>query len=124
MQKLVEFECFTNNLEQYGIRKNIIISGIPDSVDNNQLEESVLKFLLTLTLMWQVMILKLVMGLVRRILELAALKQLFVLLIGNMLSKLCIIKRNIPKSKKYTFNPNNNPFFISKNLTRMNESLA
>ena len=56
MQKLVEFECFTNNLEQYGIRKNIIISGIPDSVDNNQLEESVLKFLLTLTLMWQVMI--------------------------------------------------------------------
>ena len=56
MQKLVEFECFTNNLEQYGIRKNIIISSIPDSVDNNQLEESVLKFLLTLTLMWQVMI--------------------------------------------------------------------
>ena len=56
MQKLVELECFTNNLEQYGIRKNIIISGIPDSVDNNQLEESVLKFLLTLTLMWQVMI--------------------------------------------------------------------
>ena len=41
-----------------------------------------------------------------------------------MLSKLCIIKRNFPKSrKKYTFNPNNNPFFISENLTRMNESL-
>ena len=86
MQKLVEFECFTNNLEQYGIRKNIIISGIPDSVDNIQLEASVLKFLLTLTLIWQVIILKLVMGVVRRILELAALKQLFVLLIGNMLS--------------------------------------
>ena len=124
MQKLVEFECFTNNLEQYGIRKNIIISGIPDSVDNIQLEESVLKFLLTLTLIWQVIILKLVMGVVRRILELAALKQLFVLLIGNMLSKLCIIKRNILKSKKYTFNPSNNPFFISEKLTRMNESLA
>ena len=26
--------------------------------------------------------------------------------------------------KKYTFNPNNNPFVISENLTRMNESLA
>ena len=26
--------------------------------------------------------------------------------------------------KKYTFNPYNNPFFISENLTRMNESLA
>ena len=40
-QKLVEFECSTNNLEQYGSRNNIIISGIPDSIDNNQLEESV-----------------------------------------------------------------------------------
>ena len=26
--------------------------------------------------------------------------------------------------KKYTFNPNNNPFFISENLTRMNETLV
>ena len=42
-----------------------------------------------------------------------------------MLSKLGIIKTNFPKSrKKYTFNPSNNPFFISENLTRMNESLA
>ena len=48
------------------------------------------------------MILKLVIELVRRILELAVVKLLFVLLIGNML---CIIKRNFPKSKKYTFNP-------------------
>ena len=29
----------------------------------------------------------------------------------------------VPK-KKYKFNPNNNPFFISENLTRMKESLA
>ena len=65
-----------------------------------------------------------VIGLVRRVLELAALKPLFVLLTGNMLSKLCIIKRNFPKSEKYTFNPNNNRFFISENLTRMNESLV
>ena len=40
-QKLAEFECSTNNLEQYGRGNNIIISGIPDSIDNNQLEESV-----------------------------------------------------------------------------------
>ena len=40
-QKLVEFEYSTNNLKQYGRRNNIIISGIPDSVDNNQLEDSV-----------------------------------------------------------------------------------
>ena len=44
-QKLVEFECSTNNLEQYGIRNNIIISGIPDSDNVNQLEESVTEIL-------------------------------------------------------------------------------
>ena len=44
-QKLVEFEYSTNSLEQYGRRNNIIISGIPDSVDVNQLEESVTEIL-------------------------------------------------------------------------------
>ena len=37
--RLVAFESSTNNLEQYG-RRNIVISGIPDSVDINHLEES------------------------------------------------------------------------------------
>ena len=32
-QRLVAFESSTNNLEQYGRRNNIVISGIPDSVD-------------------------------------------------------------------------------------------
>ena len=45
MQKLVEFECSTDNLEQYGRRNNIIITGIPDSIDNNQLEESATEIL-------------------------------------------------------------------------------
>ena len=44
-QELVEFECSANNLEQYGKRNNIIICGIPDSVDNSQLEESVTEIL-------------------------------------------------------------------------------
>ena len=42
-----------------------------------------------------------------------------------MLSKLCTIKINLPKSRKHThFNTNNNQSFISQNLTRMNVSLA
>ena len=45
VQKLVELECSTNNIKQYGRRNNIIISGIPDSVDNNQLEDSVTEIL-------------------------------------------------------------------------------
>ena len=34
-------------------------------------------------------------------------------------------KKKLTKVKqKYTFNPNNSPFFVSENLTRINESLA
>ena len=44
-QKLVEFEYSTNNLGQYGRRNNIVISGIPDSIDVYQLEESVTEIL-------------------------------------------------------------------------------
>ena len=44
-QRLVAFESSTNNLEQYGRRNNIVISGIPDSVDINHLEESVTEIL-------------------------------------------------------------------------------
>ena len=44
-QRLVAFESATNNLEQNGRRNNIAISGIPDSVDVNHLEESVTEIL-------------------------------------------------------------------------------
>ena len=33
-------------------------------------------------------------------------------------------KKLSQKHKNYSFNTNNNPFFISENLTRMNKSLA
>ena len=44
-QTLIEFETSTNKSEQYGRRNNIIISGIPDSVKTEDLEESVTKVL-------------------------------------------------------------------------------
>ena len=44
-QKLIEFETSTNKLEQYGRRNNIIISGIPESVNTEDLEESVTEIL-------------------------------------------------------------------------------
>ena len=99
-QELVEFECSANNLEQYGKRNNIIISGIPDSVDNSQLEESVTEILTDINIDVASNDIEACHKLVRRILELAALKLLFILLTGNMLSKLYIIKRNLPRSKK------------------------
>ena len=44
-QKLIEFETFTNKLEQYDRRNNIVISGIPDSVNTEDMEESVTEIL-------------------------------------------------------------------------------
>ena len=41
-QRLVVFESSTNSLEQYGRRNNIVISGIPDSVDINHLLNQIL----------------------------------------------------------------------------------
>ena len=43
-QKLIEF-AYSNNLEQYGRRNNIVISVIPNSMDVNQQEESVTEIL-------------------------------------------------------------------------------
>ena len=102
-QKLIEFECSTNNLEQYGRRNNIISSGILDSIDNNQLEESATEILTDINVnvaSIDIEALKLVLGLVRGILKLAALKPLFVSLTGNILSKLCKIKIKFLKSKE------------------------
>ena len=77
-QKLVEFEYSTNNLGQYGRRNNIVISDIPDSIDVYQLEESVTEILADINVVAS-NDLKLAIESVRRILELAALKLLFVL---------------------------------------------
>ena len=77
-QKLVEFEYSTNNLGQYGRRNNTVISDIPDSIDVYQLEESVTEILADINVVAS-NDLKLAIESVRRILELAALKLLFVL---------------------------------------------
>ena len=68
-QKIVEFEYSTNNLEQYGRRNNMVISGIPDSIDVNQLEESVAKILTEINVNVASNVLKLFIGSVRRILQ-------------------------------------------------------
>ena len=44
-QRPVVFESSTNDLEQYGRRNDIVISGIPDSANINHLEGSVTEML-------------------------------------------------------------------------------
>ena len=40
--KIVKLETEQNSLAQYGRKNNIVISGIPDSIDDNNLENTVI----------------------------------------------------------------------------------
>ena len=112
MQKLVEFESFTNSLEQYGRRNNIISSGIPESVDNNQLEESVTETLIDI----DVNVDSSDIEACHRIG-----KQGF--RNGSTKTSIRFVNRKHAKLALYNKNPSNSAF-TSENLTRMNESLA
>ena len=125
-QKLVEFECGAfNNLEQYGRRNNIIISDIPDSVVCNQLEESVTKILTDINVNVASNDIEACHRIRKKDSRIGSTKTIIRLVNRKHGKQALYNKKNFPKSKKkYTFNPNNNLFFISEKLTRMNESLA
>ena len=43
--EIIDLEIHNNNVDQYSRRSNVEISGIPQSVSNNQLEEKVVDIL-------------------------------------------------------------------------------
>ena len=43
--KIVKLETEQNSLAQYGRKNNIVISGIPDSIDDNNLENTVISMM-------------------------------------------------------------------------------
>ena len=45
--KIIDLEIKNNNVNQYSCRNNVEISGIPQSVNDNQLEEKVVDILKT-----------------------------------------------------------------------------
>ena len=125
-QKLVEFEYSTNNLEQYGRRNNIIISGIPDSVDIiNQLGESVTEILTDSNVNVASNGIEACHRIGKKVTRIGSTKTIIRFINRKHAKQALYNKKKLSQvKKKYTFNPNNNPFFISENLTRMNESLA
>ena len=124
-QKLVEFEYSNNNLEQYGRRNNIIISGIPGSVDVNQLEESVTEILTEININVASNDVEACHRIGKKDTRIGSTKTIICFVNRKHAKQALYNKKKLSKVKrKYTFNPNDNPFFISKNFTRMNESLA
>ena len=124
-QKLVEFEYSTNNLGQYGRRNNIIISSIPDSVDVNQLEESVTEILTDINVNVASNDIEDCHRIGKKDTRIDSTKTI-IRFVNRKHAKQALYNRKklSQVKKKYTFNTNNNHFFISENLTRMNESLA
>ena len=43
--KVIDLELSINHIEQYGRRNNIVISGIPDDINDNDLESTVIKLM-------------------------------------------------------------------------------
>ena len=43
--KVIDLELSINHIEQYGRRNNIVISGIPDDINDNNLESTVIKLM-------------------------------------------------------------------------------
>ena len=121
-QKLVEFECSTNNLEQYGGSNNIIISGIPDSVDNNRLEESVTEILADININVASNDSEACHRIGKKDSRIGSTKTIIRFVNRKHAKQALYDKKKLSQVKtKYTFNPNNNSFFISENLANKNE---
>ena len=123
-QRLVAFESSANNLEQYG-RRNIVISGIPDSVDVNHLEESVTEILSDIDVKVTSNDIEACHRIGKKINRINSTKTIIQFVNRKHAKKALFNKKKLSQNhKNYSFNTNNNPLFISQNLTRMNESLA
>ena len=124
-QRLIEFESSTNNLEQYGRRNNIVISVIPDSVDINELEESVTEILTDIDVNVTSNDIEACHRIGKKDKRINSTKTIIRFVNRKHAKKALFNKKRLNQNNKnYSFNTNNNAFFISENLTRMNESLA
>ena len=123
-QKLIEFETSTNKLEKYGRRNNIIIGGIPDSVKTEDLEESVTEILSDIDVKVTTNDIEARHRVGKSDNKIGTKTIVRFDNRKNAKQALYNKKKLSQIKKKYEFNKNNNSFFISENLTRVNESLA
>ena len=123
-QRLVAFESSTNDLEQY-CRRNNVISSIPDSADINHLEESVTEILSDIDVKVTSNDIEACHRIGKKNNRINSTKTIIQFVNRKHAKKALFNKKKLSQNhKNYSFNTNNNPLFISENLTRMNESLV
>ena len=117
-QRLVAFESFTNNLEQYGRRNNIVISGIPDSVDVNHLEESVTEILSDIDVKVTSNDIEACHRIGKKNNRINSTKTIIWFVNRKHTKKALFNKKKLPQNhKNYSFNTNNNLLFIRQEWT-------
>ena len=117
--KVVSLETSVNQVEQYGRRNNIVISGIPDDVDDDELEDAVTSIMQDVGVVVQSGDIEACHRIGKSDRKTSSKKTIF--------CKKALINRkklrNNNTETKYNFS-RNNQIFINESLMRLNESLA
>ena len=120
-KKVVSLEANHNILEQYGRQNNIEITGIPDTVQDNQLENK-LRFSMPLVLMQNQLILKIVTELGS---SKITLKKVIAKFVNRKVVKNALYKRKQLRSiDKISIGLHNATMFLNENLTPENNKIA
>ena len=124
--KIVSIESSINHVEQYGRRNNIVISGIPDDITDDDLEDTVTNILKDVDVHINDNDLEAAIVLANRIQGLEV-KKTIVCLVSRKYCKKALLNRknfiHINSETKYNFS-RNNKIFINENLTKANKSIA
>ena len=124
--KVISLESSVNHIEQYGRRNNVVISGIPDDISDNNLEGTVINILRDV----DVNIEKNDLEACHRIGKSdprSSSKKTIIRFVNRKYCKKALLNRknlaNINSEVKYNFT-RNNKIFINESLTKANESLS
>ena len=124
--KVVSLESSVNQVEQYGRRNNIVISGIPDDVADDDLENAVTSIMEDVDVIVQNGDIE-VCHRIGKSDQKTSSKKTIVRFINHKYCKKALVNRkkpiNINSEMKYNFS-RNNKIFINENLTHANESIA
>ena len=124
--KVVSLELSVNQVEQYGRRNNIVISGIPHDVADDHLEDAVTSIMEDVDVIVQNGDIE-VCHRIGKSDQKTSSKKTIVRFINHKYCKKALVNRknliNINRKMKYNFSWNNK-IFINKHLTHANEPIA
>ena len=124
--KVVSLESSVNQVEQYGRRNNIVISGIPDDVADDDLEDVVTSIMEDVDVIVKNGDIEACHRIGKSDQKTSS-KKTIVRFINHKYCKKALVNRkkpiNINSEMKYNFS-RNNKIFINENLTHANESIA